>query len=106
MVVETKQLNDKTVFSIDEPHRYGEPDKFREIIIPHNSEYKSQLPSIKKERIENPRQDKDYYEEIQTFEVPEIGTIVFIKNFDTDSSSATYRKGAHTIEGPYILVDS
>ena len=112
MVVEIKRQDYKeTVFSIDEPGRYGPPSVyekrrvFEEKTVPHDPQYRSQLPKISRREIQSLPNNKDYHQEAQTFEVPQVGTLVFIQHHDTDTSSATYRKGAHTIEGPFILVD-
>ena len=102
-VEETVTLKDKTIFKIYEPTRYGREDVFREVEVPHDPDYRSKLQLIAKERIENPPNNKYDVETIQTFDVPSIGTVIFINIFDTDTHSATYRQGSHQTNGPYII---
>lgn len=104
MVVEkTQQLENKTIFFIYEPTRYGEPDASREEIIPHDSNYRPKLLLVSKKEIENLPNDKYDRKEMQKFKVPKVGTVVFINDFDMDYCSATYRKDAHRTKGPFLL---
>ena len=99
-------LEDKTVFSIEELKPYGEPDKSWEVSIPHDSSNRANLATISKETFLNPNRDPrkaEGEEEMQSFEVPQVGTVVFIKTFDNEWSAAKYRSGAHDVSGPYLL---
>lgn len=40
-----------------------------------------------------------------TVEVEGVGMLVFIEDYDCDWSSAMYRMGAHSVSGPYLLID-
>jgi hypothetical protein len=99
---------DKTIISIHEPTRYGERDIFREKVIAHDPALRQTLPTISRERIENPLNDPrgEGVEEMVSIEIPKVGTVIFVKHFDTEEwGSATYRSGAHIVDGPYLLKD-
>jgi hypothetical protein len=96
-------MEGKTVFEIHEPARHGKPDNYRKVEIPHDPKHRAELETISEERVNNPLDDKEYKETMELFEVPNIGTVVFVNVYDTDTSSATYRMGAHHTDGPYLL---
>lgn len=96
-------LGEKTEFFIEEPTPYGEPDKSRTVTIDHSLDEISKLPEITQEEINNLSDDYNEYETAETFEIPKIGTVVFINSFDTECYSWKYRKGAHDTRGPYLL---
>lgn len=99
-----KTESERTVISIEEITRYGEEDKFKEIIIPHDASFKSKIERISRGRIENPNDDphKSDIENVG-MNIPDVGIIYFIYQFDNEYSSATYRTGAHKVLGPYII---
>ena len=99
----TNDLGEKTEFFIEEPTPYGEPDKRRTVIVRHSLDEISKLPEITQEEIDNLPDNHDEHETAETFEIPEVGTIVFINSFDTEYYSWKYRKGAHDMRGPYLL---
>lgn len=105
MVVEkVKNLGDKTVFYIFEKTDYGEPDRSREVIIPHKSEYRSKLSTITRERVDNTKSDVYENEEMELNEVPEVGIIVFNNNYYYERN-CNHRPGSHLTFGPYLLVE-
>lgn len=103
-IKKAEQLEAETVFYIYEPKKYGGPDASRKVKVPHSLEECSKLKTITQEEIDDLPDDRDYKMEAEIFEVPEVGTVVFINDFDTDYCSALYRKGAHDTKGPYLLV--
>jgi hypothetical protein len=100
-----ERLADKTIIRIHEPVRYGEPDRYRDVVVSHDPEQLSQIPHMSHNRFSNPLNDsrRGDWEEMVTVEVEAVGTIVFVKQFDTEWSSATYRSGSHSMAGPYLL---
>jgi hypothetical protein len=106
-VEKVEHLSESTIVSIYEPTRYGEGDVFRKVSIPHDPTYRAQLETISRASVQRPLNDPQGLgvKEMDLVEVPRLGTVVFIKNFDCDYSSATYRFGAHSVDGPYLLVE-
>lgn len=106
MVVEkVTNSGDKTVFHIFEKTDYGEPDKSREVTIPHRSEYRSELSTITRERVDNPKSDAYEDEMMELYKVPEVGTIVF-NNIYYYERNCNHRPGSHLTYGPYLLVEN
>ena len=60
---------------------------------------------MSRERFSNPLDDPYGHgvEEMVTVDIKAFGTIVFVKTFDTETSSASYRLGAHSVSCPYLL---
>ena len=105
-IEQVQSLKEKTVFSIEDPTRYGIPDESREVTIPHDSQYRSNLPRISRDSVNNPKNDEYTREEVRTYQIPEVGTVVFIYDYDTETSSGSYRMGAHDTMGPYLIEDT
>lgn len=100
---ERKEEGEK-IFHIHELRRYGEPDSDKVVKI--TAESFNNLPTITTEQLDQYPIDDPYGEgkaESMVFPTP-WGTVVFIKNYDTETHSATYRSGAYSISGPYRLV--
>ncbi len=99
---------DKIIIHLSDKLPYGEPDRFWDISVTRDSEGRWQLPTITMEEIE--KLPDDYPQEVQEAEMYHlegVGTIVVIKQMDTDDRTWRYRSGGHTIvNGPYLLVES
>lgn len=105
MVVEkVTNLGDKTVFYIFEKTDYGEPDRSWKVTIPHRSEYRFELSTITKERVNNPKSDDYIDEKMELYDVPEVGTVVFNNSYYYERN-CNHRPGSHLTFGPYLLVD-
>jgi len=103
-ITKAEYQQNKVVFQIHEPTRYGEQDAYRNVKIYFDAQSIQEIPIIKTEELEKIKQDSTNDSEkveVEQFEIPLAGTILFLKEFDDDFSSATHRLGAHKVRGPF-----
>lgn len=98
-----KHFANKTEFEIEEPTPYGEPDKQEIITVSHDFRELLKLPGITRAEIDNLPDTREEHKEAEIIVIPNVGTIVFIKDYDTECYSSRYRSGAHDMRGPYLL---
>lgn len=80
-VVNVNEYEDKTVFIIYDPLRYGVKDLSWEVEIPHDEDLRSKLPKITKKELENLPYNKYEHKEMEKFQVPKVTDIIFIKHY-------------------------
>ena len=104
-IVKVDYQSDRTIFKIEEPRPYGEHDISRKVEVLH-SEILT-LRTITRDEIQSLPNDPQGcdIQETESYEVPGVGIIVFINDYDCDFSSSLHREGSHTTSEPYFLVE-
>lgn len=104
MTVESVEISkDKITLNIYEPTEFGLPDIRRKIVFERCLAWYGDLPVITRQKIESLPDDRYVHQEAEIVEIEGFGKIVIINDFDTDSCSSLFRKGAHTADGPYRI---
>ena len=110
MTIESvEHREDSSIFSIHEPTRFGEADVHREVTVSHKPEEIAKLPTITPQQIKDLTHDyiRGDVSELDSYQtLPNGVKLVFIRDLDTDWASNTYRSVAHTVRGPYRLVEN
>lgn len=96
----------QSVISLYELTRYGEADIHRDVTVSHDPAEIATLPAITEDQVKHlPRTTEEEQEaELPYVKLPTGDTLVFIRDYDMDWGSNTYRQGAYAIRGPYRLV--
>lgn len=107
-ITKVEYLQNKVVFHIYEPTKYGEKDAYRNVKVYFDEQSIQEIPIITTEALGKIKQnstDGSEKVEIEQFEIPLAGTIVFLKEFDDDYSSATHQLATHKVRGPYRIIN-
>jgi hypothetical protein len=105
-IEDVQDLGDRTVISIYEPTPYGEEDRTRCVEVFHGL---PDMPWVTREQLRSRcNQSSDEHslsDNCETVEIPGVGTVCFFSVYDDDFSYSTHRRGSHTVDGPYLLVE-
>jgi hypothetical protein len=99
-----EHLKKKTIISILEPTHFGHSDNRRDVIISHEA---PKVYTITREQLEQRLSGVTFGlpNTMDKVDIPEVGTVIFINQFDNDYSSSTWRSGVHNVSQPYLLVE-
>lgn len=90
---------------VHEPTPFGQKDIDRILEIPHDTEYLNELSHIGEDRLKELQNlpQSDYNDQLHIVEIPKIGKLAFVYFYDDDWEAATFRKGSHSVCGPYVM---
>ena len=96
---------DETIISILEPTYFGAPDRRRDVRI---SPQQPPAEVITQEQLAHQLSQSPWGlpNTEDRVSVSGVGIVVFINEFDNAYSSQGWRAGVHTVQGPYLLVDT
>ena len=101
-VWKVEEQDNQTIFHVSDQNYHGSGGRGSKFVIPHDESYRQELEKITPEEMKERTSISDVSAE--KFDVPEVGTIVFINDgSNEDFSSASYWLGVHTTYGPYLL---
>ena len=87
-------LGDRTIISVLQPTHFGAPDDRWTITISHES---PTMPHITRQDLDKLLSEAPFgiQNTSDNIDVPGLGTVVFINEYDNDYSSANWRAGVH-----------
>ncbi len=103
-VVNIQELIDMTSFEVYDVNENSRKVNSRNVVIPHNSCFGSELETISKERVNNPMSGSDFLEIMEQYLVDRLGVVVFVNKCQDCDCPENYRDYTHETEGPFLLV--